>query len=723
VYCNAGAQSSRAIESAISACISKDHDIFRLYETAFPLMTPSSPLLLNQKAARVVSLSEQEWGSLLRQADKESISLPIFGSSSKTNLLLLEMLAGNLTHYSAVTVATIPAPLQSDSVSPLRQRSPYTRNRLSSPLTLTDDVHTRMAPLYRMVISARNCLIFIEFPPAASHSSPDTLNLYDHFDDPTVKVSPRPLAEKEKEKEEVSGLLDISLQNEDSYFIDAVELDIDSTDEKSEGFPERLSGSAAQGDNSGDNTPQGAYLMSSIVFPVPSEPPVLPPAEPKSCVISIFSLQLPTFRFVDQALRSVVSQAVAVPNLSKTGSGLSNVSSGLSEEIREDLRSFIRESHLDNYATVLCSAMRDGEAVAKGDIQLGLDRCTQSIYEVDISVMCRKRYLANMTVGGEIVGPSVGSLCSAFENTLGRLLKGLEHENVFVLTNDTAAPPVPPPNAGGGGGGGGVGDVDGSVGADIGVTSSSSSGVSSSSDRPAIAVRSKSSDPQTSETASNTSNNIPDGARPDLPSIRLSSTSAESDTYVGSNPEVTATGPGTPRTDFIDNRLVEKIAHSKEHSSKDLVKNTPSAKVGESPLPKVPLPKSPHSAPEPAPAPPALLLVPIAQSTVIESTASDKETARDRGKATFVRFLVVSRTEKPIQAVSQSGPPFSQLGTSGSYQSLATMASITTANAPSTGAGTGGNGGTGTPGRHLLNFRLYREQSTHWTSVPSPHRP
>jgi hypothetical protein len=697
VYCNAGAQSSRAIESAISACISKDHDIFRLYETAFPLMTSSPPLLLNQKAARMVSLSEQEWGSLLRQADKESISLPIFGSSSKTNLLLLEMLAGNLTHYSAVTVAAIPNPVQSDTVSPLRQRSPYTRNRLSSPLTLTDDAHTRMAPLHRMVISARNCLLFIEFPPPVSHSSPDTLNLIDHFDDSTVKDS---LTEKEKEKEEVSGLLDISLQNEDSYFIDAVELDIDSNDEKSEGYPERLSGSAAQGDNSGDNTPQGAYLMSSIVFPVPSEPPVLPPAEPKSCVISIFSLQLPTFRFVDQALRSVVSQAVTVPNISKTGPGLSHVSSGLSEEIREDLRSFIRESHLDNYATVLCSAMRDGEAVAKGDIQLGLDRCTQSIYEVDISVMCRKRYLANMTVGGEIVGPSAGSLCSAFENTLGRLLTGLEHENVFVLTNDISAP-APVPNADLGGGGGGGGGADGNCGA-VGVSTSSSGGVNNSSDRPAVGVRSKSNDPHSSETVPNSTSNISDSARPDLPSIRLGSTSVESDTYVGSNPEVTATGPGTPRTDFIDNRLVEKIAHSKEHSSKDLAKNIPSAKVGESPLPKVLPPKSPHSAPEPAP--PALAL-PIDQPIVIESTASDKEAARDRGKATFVRFVVVSRTEKPVQAVSHSVPPFSQLGTSGSYQSLATMGSIATANAPSTGAGaaTGGNGGTGTPGIHLHN--------------------
>ena len=719
MYCNAGAQSSRAIESAITACIGKDHDIFRLYETAFPLMTSSPALLLNQKAARVVSLSEQEWGNLLRQADKESISLPIFGNSSKTNLLLLEMLAGNLTHYSAVTVATIPALALPDSVSPLRQRSPYIRSKIPSPLTLTDsDAHTRNAPLHhRMVISARNCLIFIEFPPAVSHSSPDTLNLIDHFDDPTVKDSPRPMAEvekvkekereREKEKEEVLGQLDISLQNEDSYFIDAVELDIDSNDEKSEGLPERLSGSAAQGDDSGDTTPQGAFLMSSIAFPVPPDTPALPPAEPKSCVISVYSLQLPTFRFVDQALRSIVSQAVAVPNLSKAGSGLSHVSSGLSEEIREDLRSFIRESHLDNYATVLCSAMRDGEAVAKGDIQLGLDRCSQSIYEVDISVMCRKRYLANMTVGGEILGPSAGSLCSAFENTLGRLLKGLEHENVFVLTNDTSTATAL--NAGGSGGGGGGGVIDGSVGAIVGVTAGSSGGVSgvSSSDRPAVGARSKSTDLLHAETASNIASNISDSTRPDLPNIRLSSTSVESDTYIGSNPEVSATGPGTPRIDFIDNRLVEKIAHSKEHSSKDLMKNVPSTKVGESPLSKVPPPKSPHLVPEPThPAP-------IAQPTSIKTT-SDIETARDRGKATFVRFAVVSRTEKPVQAASLSGPPFSQLGTSGSYQSLATMGSITTANAPSTGTGAGtyGNGGTGTPGRHLHILCLYLKHST-----------
>ena len=225
--------------------------------------------------------------------------------------------------------------------------------------------------------------------------------------------------------------------------------------------------------------------------------------ESRSCEIILYSLELPTFKFGDGTLRSTVSKAVSTLNKNNDPESIRKFKQARTNTsmlpVKEELKSFLSISHMENFTTMLCSSMRQGLPVVQGDIHLGLERCGISVYEVDISVMCRKRYLADLALlgsatgtgtglsgtgtgtgmghgsgtglmsgsgsgpwggtgtnsgmgagpgpveGGVAVpggvsgspgpGPGVGSLCCAFENTLGRLLVGLEEGNVFVLSN------------------------------------------------------------------------------------------------------------------------------------------------------------------------------------------------------------------------------------------------------------------------------------------------
>lgn len=724
VYCHAGAATSHAIEAAISACIINDQDIFKLYETAVPLMSSTLTTLPPQLSTlptnpRTVSLSETEWVSLLTHADREVVFLPIFGNNFKTNQLLLKSLGQDLQKFSAVTVTTTPAsatvmqgPIEGSGLT-LKPRPSFSRNRAvgtQSPGDITPHTVKGDAVPDRMVISYGNCLIFIELPRDSFILSLDSMksSVSQRFD---VLSADAALATAHDNKS------DFSAQSDDMYFIDTVELDSESIDDKSEDFSKRLSSSSTAHDAEGRaHSPLRQGLPYPTVYESQSQSGVDVDRKTeysKSCEVSLYYLQLPTFRFTDTALCSTVSQAVVMSSTSRSGPFGDSTTPNL--QIQADLKGFLLEAHMGNFTTSLCTAMKEGQAVTKEDIQLGLDRCYRSVYEVDISVMCRKRYLANQAVGLEMPGPSVGSLCSAFENSLGRLLEGLEKENVFVLCGDSEVPIIEEENV-----------VDPPVEAviieaeDVGIIPPP---LTQSKNKISVRV-SKNSDASTrSKLPSSPSEESVGG-------VGSSSSSPRAPTLPAEVHIPASSGALSPRImDSIDNRLVDKIIMSGSGTASTTTATSTATGAGaavgtvtaSARLPVRDRDRDRETAPKenlPTTSRPAdTASHQSATTTNTTSTARNagaRSIVKDRNSdpAIFVRFAVVSRTEKPpanyvqVQGQGQGqgqgpgqGSTVHQLGSSGSCQSLSTT--ISASNGHSSNQGVTGiypSQSGGTPG-------------------------
>ena len=723
VYCPAGAATSRAIETAISACIIKDQDIFRLYETAVPLMSTPSPLILSSAQLsvlptnpRTVFLSEIEWVSLLTHSDKEVVFLPIFGNNIKTNQLLLKSLGQDLQKFSAVTVTTIPATatamqgVTDGSGITLKPRPSFARNRTAgagaqSPGDLTPcPVKGDIIP-DRMVISHGNCLIFIELPRDSFILSLDSIksSVSQRFD--TLSID----GALTTANDTTSSKIDFNAQSEDMYFIDAVELDVESVDDRSEDFSKRLSSSSTAHDAEGrEHSPSPSRQRSS--YPTVYESPLQSGTDvdrkteySKACEVSLYYLQLPTFRFTDTALRTTVSQAV-VMSCTTSRSGPFGDSNTPNLKIQEDLKGFLLEAHMGNFTTSLCTAMKEGQTVTKEDIQLGLDRCYRSVYEVDISVMCRKRYLASQAIGGEMPGPSVGSLCSAFENSLGRLLEGLEKENVFVLCGDSDVPIIEEEIA-----------VDPPVEAVV-------VEVEEVEILPPALIQSK----------NKISIRIPKNSDASTRSKITSSLSEENVGGVGSlnsSPRALtlpsevhippSSGSISPRTmDSIDNRLVDKIFMSGSGTTSTATATGAASGAAVTASVRLPVPVLSRDRDREIPLkdnPPTTAKAIDTQSNQTADTStsavlisSTKSAVKDKSSdpAIFVRFAVVSRTEKPppnyVQGQGQGGTG-PQLGSYGSCQSLCTTVSASNGQSSNLGmTGIQTSLSTGTPGTYCM---------------------
>lgn len=718
VYCHAGAATSHAIESAISACIINDQDIFKLYETAVPLMSSTLTALPPQLSTlpsnpRTVSLSETEWVSLLTHADREVVFLPIFGNNFKTNQLLLKSLGQDLQKFSAVTVTTIPAtatvmqgPMEGSGLT-LKPRPSFSRNRAvetQSPGEITPYTVKGDTIPDRMVISYGNCLIFIELPRDSFILSLDSVksSVSQRFD---VLSADAILATAHDNKS------DFSAQSDDMYFIDTVELDSESIDDKSEDFSKRLSSSSTAHDAEGRaHSPLRQGLPYPTVYESPSQSGVDVDRKTeysKSCEVSLYYLQLPTFRFTDTVLRSNVAQAVVMSSTSRSGSFGDSTTPNL--QIQADLKGFLLEAHMGNFTTSLCTAMKEGQAVTKEDIQLGLDRCYRSVYEVDISVMCRKRYLANQAVGLEMPGPSVGSLCSAFENSLGRLLEGLEKENVFVLCGDSEVPIIEEENI-----------VDPPV--EAVVTEVEEVGIIPP---PLIQSKNKISVRVPKNSDASSRSKLPSSpSEESVGGVGSSSSSPRAPTLPAEVHIPASSGGLSPRImDSIDNRLVDKIIMS----GSGTVSTVPATGTGTG---------TGIGAGAAVGAVTASTRLPVrdrdtasraADTAPNHSTTSTASTARNAGAqsivkdrssdpAIFVRFAVVSRTEKPpanyvqVQAQGQvqgpgqgqgsgQGSTVHQLGSSGSCQSLSTTISASNGHSSNQGvAGIYPSQSGGTPG-------------------------
>ena len=671
MYCTSGASSSRVIEDAVTACIAMDQEVFRLYEIAVPLMMTSaanqSNLAANQTnppanlPSRAVPLSNEQWSSLLKYADKEDISLPIFGINTKTNFLLLQMLASDLSRFSAVAVSTVSG-IDGKSSALNRQRShtagsgANSRNKGARSSMELNEIGS-LSCLNKMVISAGNCLYFIEFPDIIpSTATSDSVNLDQRFHDLSTKST--------TVCDETNLVMQLNRDKDELFFIDAVDVGVESGDDRSEDFSERLSASSTAHTGDSGNTSPHTDPPTPAVYEEDSEIGSMNGS--RSCDISLYCLHLPAFRFVDASIRSLVSQALVIPNTSPSQTAAtSNIHSrstsqrgsylnltGSPLDIQEDLRSFILESHMDNFAAVLCSALRKGQTVGSGDIQLGLNRCRQSIVEVDISVMCRKRYIANSSVGGDMLGSSGGSLYSAFENTLGKLLKGLESENVFVLSGESPRTCST---------------------ADLHRTSRTVSrsesgekyvhrGENASTPVSAVSIPAKDKDRGREDGTGS-------GSRGKI-SAALSDDASLSSSSVCPPEMVPQTALVTPRiaiADNIDNRLVDKI----------VLANKESSPRSASPRGIDPIPKDDATVP----------LQEDKQTNSTDRAASEVNRKGAEDRAIFVRFAVVSRTEKAVTA--HSGLPPAQLGSSSSYQSLTSVGSLP---CPTPPIGMGGGG-------------------------------
>ena len=669
-YCVAGASSSKAIESAITACIAQDLEIFKLYEIAVPLMISSnlesqSPtrLLVNQKLKpKMISMTQEEWLCLIRYADKETLSLPIFDNSPKkmtTNCLLLKMLGLDLSKYSARTLNIVPI-LPDGSASPLKDRR--TSFNISKKITSVSELDETRADNrdkdkdkdemkahydYRMVISSGNFLIFVEFPDVAFFSSHDSINLNPSFND---NVNEEIVLES-TQSDAPEGQSDCHKSVDESYVPDSQEYEGASIDGSQE-FCGRLSRSSSAHSGYGNLSPTsigrtGTGDINKNFSRSSSGKKKLIPRKKvleysKTCEISLYSLELPTLQFADVALKSIVAEAVS--SLSKVTSPESaKVCDTGSFAIREDLKSYLLGSHMSNFTSVLCASLCQGLVVAPGDILLGLERCHQSTYEVDISVMCRKRYLANVAapcVDG--VDPSVGSLCSAFENTLGKMLKGLEEGNVFVLCGNAPL--------------------------DVLV---SLDGTDNRSESSEIVEQEAESDAPERTNDKGTPGSSKSWAAPSKGGAqgRSNAVAASMDPKVLTN--------GAPRIiDNIDNSLVDKLAFSGCALS-------PPDRVSASFKDFSALSKSDSLQN-------IVVLSKSSQKSEVVGRLGGDENAQDvspvthgpmksilpKGRAVFVRFAVVSRTEKAVGTSSQisSGNgtgTLGHLGSSGSYQSFA----------------------------------------------------
>ena len=673
IYCSAGASSSKAIEGAITACIAKDMDIFKLYEIAVPLMIGSniesqSPtrLLMNQKLKpKMTSMTQEEWLCLIRYADKETLSLPIFDNSPKkmtTNCLLLKMLGLDLSKYSARTINIVPI-LPDGSTSPFKdRRTSFNVSKKGTSLPESEEIRgdnkdkdkDEMKAHYddRMVISSGHCLIFVEFPDVAFRFSHDSINLNPSFNDNVNEENSLESAQSDTPEANNDYLKSV----DDSYVLDCQEYEGASIDGSQE-FCGRLSRSSSAHSGYGNLSPtsvgrtgtedanKNPLASSSGKRKVIPKNKVLEYS--KTCEICLYSLELPTHQFADIGLKTLVAEAVS--SLSKTaGPGCAKVCDTGSFAIREDLKSYLFGSHMSNFTSVLCASLCQGLVVAPGDILLGLERCHQSTYEVDISVMCRKRYLANVAapcVDG--VDPSVGSLCSAFENTLGKLLKGLEEGNVFVLSGN--APPV---------------GLDSLYSMDY--RSELSEIIEQEAEEDTSEKANHKGATGSSKLRTSTSNDSTQG--------RGSAVAISLDSKVHTN--------GAPRIiDNIDNTLVDKIAFSgcalsppdrDSASFKDLspISNT------DNPQNTVVLGKNSQESEvagkfdggEDAPE----------VTTVTPVTPVTMKSLLPKERAVFVRFAVVSRTERTAGTSSQSSSgtgtgtgTLGYSGSSGSYQSFA----------------------------------------------------
>jgi hypothetical protein len=726
VYCHAGAATSHAIEAAISACIINDQDIFKLYETAVPLMSSTLTTLPPQLSTlpsnpRTVSLSETEWVSLLTHADREVVFLPIFGNNFKTNQLLLKSLGQDLQKFSAVTVTTIPAtatamqgPMEGSGLT-LKPRPLFSRNRAvgtQSPGDITPYTVKGDTVPDRMVISYGNCLIFIELPRDSFILSLDSVksSVSQRFD---VLSADAALTTAHDNKS------DSSAQSDDMYFIDTVELDNESIDDKSEDFSKRLSNSSTAHDAEGRaHSPLRQGLPYPTVYESPSQSGVDVDRKTeysKSCEVSLYYLELPTFRFTDTALRSTVAQAVVMSSTSRPG--LSGDCTAPNLQIQADLKGFLLEAHMGNFTRSLCTAMKEGQAVTKEDIQLGLDRCYRSVYEVDISVMCRKRYLANQAVGLEMPGPSVGSLCSAFENSLGRLLEGLEKENVFVLCGDNEVPIIedekvvdPPVEAM-------VAEVE-----EVGIIPP-----------PLIQSKNKISVRVPKNSDASSRSKLPSSpSEESVGGVGSSSSSPRAPTLPAEVHIPASSGALSPRImDSIDNRLVDKIIMSGSGTASTATATGTATGAGAAvgtvtASARLPI-RDRDTASRAADTAPNQSTANTTTASTTTSTARNagaRSTVKDRSSdpAIFVRFAVVSRTEKPpanyvqvqVQAQGQvqgpgqgqgqgqgsgQGSTVHQLGSSGSCQSLSTT--ISASNGHSSNQGVTGiypSQSGGTPG-------------------------
>ena len=179
--------------------------------------------------------------------------------------------------------------------------------------------------------------------------------------------------------------------------------------------------------------------------------PAADTAATSTCEVKLYPLQLPTLRFADDPSMKLLTARAIIhgpkADLSRSSHGgledlhLPNtrpLSDRLNVANIARLKDFLLASHLHNFTTVMGTAMRRGAELSPGDVQLGVEKCRHVTYEVDLSVMCRKRYLASLSQGSNSTTTmtTVHSLCGAFENTLGRLLKGSETGGVFVLKDD-----------------------------------------------------------------------------------------------------------------------------------------------------------------------------------------------------------------------------------------------------------------------------------------------
>ena len=402
-----------------------------------------------------VSLSVQQWLELIRHSSVESLMLPRFDDEAnqaltcklQLNYRLLRMLQHSLSRLNGNVLGVVLKPtitIVSSSES---------HSRLNE---LETSIATGTRDLFVITLNA-DLMVLVEFPelsygvskvlspPSISSDSVKTSRFVSNaLPSPTGGIMSKVTDETMLARVD-SQILREESHNQEIYFIDPTD-GLDVVSETS------FRADHAEMDTYGaDLSKAGGALASETSASAASMIPADGNAATNTCEVKLYPLQLPTLRFADDpsmkllTARAIIHGPKADMSRSSHG-GLEDLHLPITRPLSDRLnvakvarlKEFLLASHLYNFTTVMGTAMRRGAELSPGDVQLGVEKCRHVTYEVDLSVMCRKRYLASLTQGSNTSTTmmTVHSLCGAFENTLGRLLKGSETGGVFVLKDD-----------------------------------------------------------------------------------------------------------------------------------------------------------------------------------------------------------------------------------------------------------------------------------------------
>ena len=402
-------------------------------------------------------LSVQQWLELTRHSSVESLLLPRFDDEAnpaltcklQLNYRLLRMLQHSLSRLNGNVLGVVLKP--SATVASCSESHSHLHELGTGTATGTRD-------LFVITVNA-DLVVFVEFPAVRkAHSPPSTSSDFVGtsrcvssalYPPPTGTIISKVTGESKVDMTMValsdSQILREESHHHDSFFIEPTD-GIDVMSESSFRADQAEldpydAGLSKVGDAPVSNTSAGSA----------SVPPAGGTAATNTCEVKLYPLQLPTLRFADDPSMKLLTARAIIhgpkADLSRSSHGgledlhLPN-SRPLSDRLNvakvTRLKDFLLASHLHNFTTVMGTAMRRGAELSPGDVQLGVEKCRHVTYEVDLSVMCRKRYLASLSQGSNTATTmtTVHSLCGAFENTLGRLLKGSESGGVFVLKDD-----------------------------------------------------------------------------------------------------------------------------------------------------------------------------------------------------------------------------------------------------------------------------------------------